>query len=162
MPKNNKITPMEERPFIFGEGRVSGYLSALLGICALLAVLAFKFPSFLTTADMRGILYTENFARSLLLMSLIVSFAMGMISYALNKNKSLALVGIVTSFVAILLGGANTQIGVIDAESTSFGLDWLLLDLIFSSGIKMNIEKIRSSNNQSRSKEVLSASITPI
>ena len=148
MQNNNKLTTGTERPFIFGEGRVSGYLSACLGICALLAVLAFKFPSFLTTADMRGILYTENFARSMLLLALIVSFSMGMISYVLNRNKSLALVGIATSFMAVLLGGANTKMGMIDAKTTSFGLDWLLLDLIFSMLILIPLEKMFAQNKQ--------------
>ena len=148
MQKNKNKIVIEERPFIFGEGRVSGYLSVLLGICALLAVLAFKFPSFLTTPEMRGILYTENFARSMVLLALIVGFSMGMISYVLNKNKSLALIGIVTSFLAVLLGGVNTQIGVIGAQSTSFGLDWLILDLIFSMLILIPLEKMFAQNKQ--------------
>ena len=37
----------------FGEGRISAYLSFLLGILSLLGVFAFMFPAYLTTPDMR-------------------------------------------------------------------------------------------------------------
>ena len=54
------------RAFRFGEGRISGYLSALFGISALLGVLCFIFPEWLTTKELRESLYTFKFARNLL------------------------------------------------------------------------------------------------
>ncbi len=84
----DKPSPQKEtQPFIFGEGRISGYISSALAVAALLGVIAFKFPGLLTTAELRGSLYTEQFARSLLLLSLITRFAMGTISYILNDKK---------------------------------------------------------------------------
>ena len=62
---------------MFGEDRISGYLSALLGLCSLLGVLCFKFPALLTTADLRANLYSFEFARGLLWGSIVVSFLLG-------------------------------------------------------------------------------------
>lgn len=40
-------------PFKLGQGRISGYLSAALGLLSLLAVLCFLFPQWLTFAEFR-------------------------------------------------------------------------------------------------------------
>ncbi|MEI8610225.1 hypothetical protein P4S70_15105 [Enterovibrio sp. Hal110] len=42
-----------DRAFRFGEGKISGYLSVFLGALSLLAVLAYLFPSYLTTTELR-------------------------------------------------------------------------------------------------------------
>ena len=66
-----------ERAFVFGEGRISGYLSTLLGLCSLLGVLCFKFPELLATADLRANLDSFEFALGLLWGSIVVSFLLG-------------------------------------------------------------------------------------
>ena len=62
------------RPFRFGEGRISGYLSALFGISALLGVLCFIFPEWLTTKELRESLYTFTFAKNLLWFGIVIAF----------------------------------------------------------------------------------------
>src|SRR6478752_7048717 len=39
--------------FRFGEGRISGWISVLLGSLSLLGVICFQFPDFLTTPQLR-------------------------------------------------------------------------------------------------------------
>ena len=56
-------------PFKFGEGRISGYICAALGLLSLLAVLCFLLPEWLTTTELRKV-YNEQLARSLLLLGL--------------------------------------------------------------------------------------------
>jgi len=126
---------------VFGQGKISGYLSALLGICALSGVIAFKFPSYLTTKELLGQLYTVDFARHLLLIGLILSFSLGVISFILSRNKNLAVTGIVTSFAAILLGGASVEAGAISGKGPSLGLDWFILSLLTSMLIFIPLEK---------------------
>jgi len=129
------------RPFRFGEGRISGYLSALFGIAALLGVLAFIFPEWLTTKDLRESLYTFEFARNLLWVGIVIAFTMGIVSYILSPQKKLAATGIITAFIAVLLGAFNVQERAVQEVPFSFGIDWFVLSLIFSMAIFIPLEK---------------------
>lgn len=129
------------RNFVFGEGRISGYASAALGIGALLGVLCFRFPEYLTTADMRANLYTFEFARNFLWLSICVGFLLGVVSYILNPEKKLALTGVTTAFVAVLLGAFQVQERAVEQTHMSFGLDWFVLALVFSMMIFIPLEK---------------------
>ena len=142
------INHQEYKPLIFGEGRISGYISAFLGVIALLGVIAFKFPDLLMSAEIRNIFFVERYAKILLLLIIIISFAMGTISYILNDKKGLSVVGIMASFTALLLGGINTTLGAAGGHSTSFGLDWLLLDLLIAMLILIPLEKAFQQNKQ--------------
>lgn len=129
------------RPFRFGEGRISGYLSALFGISALLGVLAFIFPEWLTTKDLRESLYTFRFARNLLWSGIVIAFTMGIVSYILSPQKKLAATGVITAFLAVLLGAFNVQERAVQEVPFSFGIDWFVLSLIFSMAIFIPLEK---------------------
>ena len=130
-----------DREFVFGEGRISGYLSAILGICSLLGVLCFLYPELLTTAEMRAALYSFTFARNLLWFGIIVAFLMGIVSFILNPQKRLAATGFVTAFVAVLLGAFQVEERAVAESTISFGLDWFILALIFSMLIFIPLEK---------------------
>lgn len=131
----------DTRPFRFGEGRISGYLSALFGISALLGVLCFIFPEWLTTKEFRESLYTFEFARNLLWLGIVIAFTMGIISYILSPQKRLAATGIGTAFIAVLLGAFNVQERAVQEVPFSFGVDWFVLSLIFSMAIFIPLEK---------------------
>jgi len=130
-----------ERNFIFGEGRISSYIAALLGIGALLGVLSFRYPEYLTTAKMRAILYSFEFVRNLLWGAIVVAFTLGVVSYILNPEKKLALTGIAGAFVAVLLGAFQVQERTVDPTHISFGVDWFVLALVFSMLIFIPLEK---------------------
>jgi len=51
------------------------HISAGLGLSALLGVLCFHFPELLTSRDFRAV-YTEQFARNLLLIGLVAAFVL--------------------------------------------------------------------------------------
>lgn len=129
------------RAFRFGEGRISGYLSALFGISALLGVLCFSFPEWLTTRELRESLYTFTFARNLLWFGIVFAFTMGIVSYVLSPQKRLAATGIGTALVAVLLGAFNVQERAVQDVPISFGVDWFVLSLIFSMAIFIPLEK---------------------
>jgi sterol desaturase/sphingolipid hydroxylase (fatty acid hydroxylase superfamily) len=127
---------------VFGEGRISGYLSALLGGCALLGVLCFRFPDHLTTPDLRETLYTAGFARHLLLAGLVLAFVLGVVSFLLNRaHRRFAAAGIGASFVAVLLGGASVQAGEITGRGMALGVDWFVLAFLGSMLIFIPLEK---------------------
>ena len=81
------------------------HLSAGLGLLAVLGVLCFHFPEQLTSRDFRAV-YSEQFARHLLLVGLVAAFVLGTLAILRNRDKRVALVGVVSAAVAVVLGGA--------------------------------------------------------
>ena len=51
--KERKVKLDKAKAFKLGDGRISGYCSLFLGILSLLAVLAYLYPSYLTTTELR-------------------------------------------------------------------------------------------------------------
>ncbi len=129
------------RPFIWGEGRIAGYLSATLGICAFLGVLCFKYPAWLTTAEFREALYSFEFARNLLWLVIVVAFVCGIVSFAICEQKKLSVTGIAASLLAVGLGAFTVTDQPVGVAPVSFGLDWFILAFIFSMLIFIPLEK---------------------
>ncbi len=130
------------RAFVFGEGRISGYASAFLGVGALLGVLGYLFPEWLTTADLRAQLYSFDFFRNVLWLSIVLAFALGTISFVLSPQKKLALTGLSGAFGAVLLGAFSVTPKAVGEQTLSFGLDWFLLALLFSMLIFIPLERL--------------------
>ena len=51
----HSVGPMPGPPLRPGSGRISAYVSALLGTLSLLAVFCFRFPQYLTTPELRDV-----------------------------------------------------------------------------------------------------------
>jgi sterol desaturase/sphingolipid hydroxylase (fatty acid hydroxylase superfamily) len=117
------------------------HMSAGLGGLALLGVLCFHFPEFLTSRDFRQA-YSETFARHLLLVGVIAAFAMGTVSILRNRNRRLALFGVISAACAVLLGGATVQFDPIKASAFSLGLDWFVISLFFSTIVFVPLERM--------------------
>lgn len=128
-------------PFRFGEGRISGYLSAALGLLSLLAVLCFLFPQWLTFAEFRAF-YSEGLARTLLLVGLVLAFSLGTLNILLNGRKRLGLTGIASAGLAVFLGGTNIQTDSIGQTPYSLGLDWFVLALLVSALVYIPLERL--------------------
>lgn len=133
----------------FGKGLISGYISALLGILSLMGVICFYYPSMLTSEQFRAV-YSTDVVRWILFFSLIIAYFMGVISFVLNRSKKLALVGILTAFVATLAGGSAVEVKPYESTPYSFGLDWFALGLIFSMLIFIPIEKSFALNKEQK------------
>ncbi|NWC07524.1 sterol desaturase family protein [Pseudomonas agarici] len=134
-------------PFILGEGRISGYISAALGLLSLLAVLCFLFPEWLTTSELRKV-YDEQFARTLLLFGLLLSFSLGTLNILLNGHKRLGITGIIASGLAVFLGGTDIQVDAIGETPYSLGLDWFVLALLISAAVFIPLEKLYAKDAQ--------------
>jgi len=127
--------------FQIGEGAISGYVACLLAILSFLGVLAFHFPEYLTTPELRSN-YGTDFLRQVMLVSLIVAASLGLLSFVRNKNKRLGAFAWLFVIASISLGGH--QVEVKDYESGNFylGLDWFILDLLGSTLVFIFIEKL--------------------
>ncbi|MET3962843.1 sterol desaturase/sphingolipid hydroxylase (fatty acid hydroxylase superfamily) [Marmoricola sp. OAE513] len=114
--------------------------SCLLGVLSLLAVLCFHFPQALTSQEIRA-LYTTEFARSLLMIGLVGAFVLGTAAFLRDQNRRVALTGLVAATAAVLLGGADVQVGAVEATPYSLGVDWFILSLLFSALVFIPLEQ---------------------
>jgi lathosterol oxidase len=117
------------------------YISAGLGASGLLGVLAFHFPDLLTSRDFRAA-YSEQFARALLLIALVVSFAFGTLAVLRRRSVRVALAGVCLAAIATFLGGATIPVDYVRDTPFSLGLDWFVISLFFSALVFIPVERM--------------------
>lgn len=135
------VPDMSDRAFRPGEARISGYVSAFLGVMSLLAVLCFRYPTWLTTAELRAT-YDVELLRQLLRVTLWAALGFGLFTFVRNRRKRMGAVGVLSALLALTLGGAEVPTGEVRDVPLSLGLDWLLLDLLGSAAVFIFIEKL--------------------
>ena len=116
------------------------HLSAWLGSLSLVAVICFHFPEQLTSRDFRAV-YSEAFARRLLLAGLVAAFVLGTLAILRGRDRRVALLGVVTATAAVLLGGTDVQLDPIGQTPWSLGLDWFVVSLLFSALVFIPLER---------------------
>src|ERR671913_426085 len=127
-------------PTRFGSGFIAGLLSAILGIAGFGAVLCFRFPEYLTHAALRP-LYSLEYLRAIIHVTLVASFLLGSVSAVLRANKTLALTGIGFTLAAALLGGSQVEIGREDGGGW-LGVDFFVLNLLLYSAVFIPLERL--------------------
>lgn len=125
---------------VFGEGTISAVISLSLSIMSLLAVLAFYFPDYLTTPELRE-LYSETFARTLLFIGILAAAFFAVLNAVLSKRLLFATFSFVLLMVTVLLGGHTVPVGEIETGTVYFGFDFFILNLILYAFIFIFIEK---------------------
>lgn len=124
-----------------GRGLVSGVIALALGVLCCLAVLAFHFPQYLTTAQLRQS-YDVAVLRQLLFWSLVIAGSLALTNTLLNRSRWLSAAAFACVTVAALLGGHKVPVQDFADAPLSIGLDWLILDLLGSTLIFVCIEKL--------------------
>jgi sterol desaturase/sphingolipid hydroxylase (fatty acid hydroxylase superfamily) len=115
-------------------------VSCFLGVLSLFTVLCFHFPELLTTPEFRAV-YTEQFARTMLLVGIAAAFVTGTVAVLLDQHKRRALVGVGTATAAVLLGGSDVPFdGPVNSTPYALGLDWFVLALFFSALVFIPLE----------------------
>jgi hypothetical protein len=110
---------------------ILAYASAFLGLSALLGVLCFHFPELLTSRDFRAV-YTEVFARHLLLFGLIAAFTTGTLAILRGRNRRVAMLGVGSAATGGGAGRRHRAFRRDRATPFSLGLDWFVISLFFS------------------------------
>jgi len=131
--KNGELKP--------GGGLVSSVIALSLGFLSLLAVLAFHFPEYLTTPDLRH-KYSVDMLRQLLLAGLLVAGGMSLANIILGRARRLSLVAFALVIAATALGGSRVPVGNFPDHTPYIGLDWFILDLLGSTLVFVVIEKL--------------------
>lgn len=124
-----------------GLGWISSTIALSLGFLCLLAVLAFHFPQYLTTPDLRH-KYSVDALRQVLLVGLLVAGGISLGNLVLNRQRNLNIVAFLLVFAAVALGGSRVPVGNFPDHTPYIGLDWFILDLLSSTLIFVVIEKL--------------------
>lgn len=127
--------------FRFGEGNISGYIACLLSILSFLGVLAFHFPQYLSTPELR-VNYDVAVLRQVMFFSLILAGSLGMLNFIRNKNKRMGALAWFFILASIALGGHQVEVNDFADNTPYLGLDWFILDLLGSTLVFVFIEKL--------------------
>lgn len=124
-----------------GYGMVSGVIAFSLAILCLLGVVAFHFPEYLTTPELRK-QYSVETLRWVMLAALLVSGGLSLANIILGRKRWLNSTALLLVVIAIALGGNRVPVGDFADNTPYIGMDWLILDLLGSSMIFILIEKL--------------------
>ncbi|HEU4459875.1 MAG TPA: sterol desaturase family protein [Methylibium sp.] len=125
-----------------GRGLASGVVAFTLSILCFLGVLAFHFPEYLTTPQLRKS-YDVAVMRQLLYWSLVVAGGIALFNLLFTRLRWLSAATFALIGLALLLGGHAVDVDPNFPEGTPYiGLDWFILDLLGSALVFVFIEKL--------------------
>lgn len=124
-----------------GRGTITTVLAVTLGFLSLMGVLAFLFPQYLTTPELRKA-YNVDWCRALLFLGLLVSGTLSLFNIVFNRRRNLNIIAFAFVVSTIALGGSRVPVGDFPEHTPYLGLDWLILDLLGSTTIFVILEKL--------------------
>ncbi|NHI00520.1 sterol desaturase family protein [Oceanimonas sp. MB9] len=139
--QGRQVPPDPQNAFRLGEGKISGYCSVALGALSLLAVLAYLYPSWLTTTELRRV-YDAGQLQQVLKYGMYFSLFFGVLTFALNGYRRLGALGMVLTLGAFALGGYRVPVGPVEPRTLSLGVDWLILAFLGSVAVFTTLEKL--------------------
>ncbi|HKX42973.1 MAG TPA: sterol desaturase family protein, partial [Burkholderiaceae bacterium] len=104
-------------------------------------VLAFHFPEYLTTPQLRKS-YNVDVMRQLLFWSLVLSGGLALFNIVRGRSRWLAFGAFALIGVSLALGGHKVPVNDFADNTPYIGLDWFILDLLGSALIFVFIEKL--------------------
>ena len=125
-----------------GRGLVSGVIALSLAILCFLGVLAFHFPEYLTTPQLRKS-YNVDVLRQVMYWSLVLSGALALFNVVRGRARWLSAGAFVLLALTLLLGAHKVEVNPNFPDNTPYiGLDWFILDLLGSTLIFIFVEKL--------------------
>ena len=139
----DKLNELSEShgPLKRGHGLVSGVIALSLGILCFLGVLAFHFPEYLTTPQLRKS-YDVALMRQILFGAMVVAGGISLVNAIFNRTRWLAAAAFVLVLLTALLGGHKVPVNNFADNTPYIGLDWFILDLLGSALLFIFIEKL--------------------
>jgi len=125
----------------FGQGLIATIVAFALGVLCLLGVLAFHFPQYLTTPELRH-QYSVDVLRQAMFVALLVAGGLSLANLVLGVRRRTNLVAFAFVLAAVALGGSRVPVGNFPDHTPYIGLDWFILDLLGSTLIFVAIEKL--------------------
>lgn len=130
-----------------GSGWISGVLALSLAAVGLGTVLCLRYPEVLTVADARKY-YNDGLIRLALHFVLIAGFVLGIVSIVLREQKVLGFTALGVILLATVLGGSRATDHVAIETDAYLGLDWFLLNLLFTGIVFIPIERLLGHRDQ--------------
>jgi len=124
-----------------GQGMVSGVIALALASMCFLGVLAFHFPQYLTTPELRHN-YDVAIIRQLMFVALVMAGGLSLFNILFQRSAWLAAAAFSLVLLTALLGGHKVPVGDFADGTPYIGLDWFILDLLGSALIFIFIEKL--------------------
>jgi sterol desaturase/sphingolipid hydroxylase (fatty acid hydroxylase superfamily) len=125
-----------------GSGMVTGVIALVLAVLSFLGVLAFHFPEYLTTPQLRKS-YDVETMRKVLLGAMVIAGGLSLVNIAFNRKRWLSSFAFGLVALCALLGGHRVHVDPNFPDNTPYiGMDWFVLDLLGSSLIFIFIEKL--------------------
>jgi len=124
-----------------GAGLVTGVIELSLGILCVLGVLAFHFPQYLTTPELRRT-YDVDLLRKVMLAAMVVAGGLSLVNILFGRARWLATAAFGLVAITAVMGGHTVPAGDFPDGTPYIGLDWFVLDLLGSTLIVVFIEKL--------------------
>jgi sterol desaturase/sphingolipid hydroxylase (fatty acid hydroxylase superfamily) len=124
-----------------GKGMITTALALSLGFLSVMGVLAFLFPQYLTTPELRRA-YNVEWCRALLFSALLVAGTLSLFNIVFNRRRNVNVLAFVFVLIAIALGGSRVPVGDFPDYTPYLGMDWLVLDLLGSTTVFVILEKL--------------------
>lgn len=126
----------------YGVGKISGVIAYSIAILCFLGVIAFHFPQYLTTPDLRQ-KYSVDVLRWVMLGGLVISGGISLANIILGRMRWLNSFALAIVALTVALGGPAVPVGDFPDNTPYIGLDWFILDLLGSTLIFILLEKLR-------------------
>jgi sterol desaturase/sphingolipid hydroxylase (fatty acid hydroxylase superfamily) len=124
-----------------GRGLVTGVIALSLGFLCFLGVLAFHFPEYLTTPELRKS-YDVDLLRKIMFAAMVLAGGLSLVNIIFNRARWLSAFAFLLVVLTALLGGHKVPVHDFADNTPYIGLDWFILDLLGSSLIFIFIEKL--------------------
>lgn len=124
-----------------GVGRLTGTIALALAVLCVLGVLAFLFPEYLTTPELRK-KYDVALLRQVLFWSMVIAGGLSLTNILLGRSRWLSSTAFGLIVLASALGGHRVPVGDFPDHTPYVGLDWFILDLLGSTIVFVFIEKL--------------------
>ena len=140
LDKLNQLTE-SHGPLRRGYGLISGSIALSLAILCFLGVLAFHFPQYLTTPQLRQS-YDVDVIRTVMFVALVAAGGISLVNVIFNRARWLSAFAFLLVAATALLGGHKVPVNDFADNTPYIGLDWFILDLLGSALIFIFIEKL--------------------
>ena len=124
-----------------GHGLSSGVVALILAALCFLGVLAFHFPQYLTTPELRRS-YDVDTMRKVLYWSMVTAGGISLYNILFSRARWLSTTAFVLIASCAALGGSKVPVQDFPDHTPYIGLDWFVLDLLGSSLLFVFIEKL--------------------
>jgi len=124
-----------------GTGLLSGVVGITLAGLALLGVIGFHFPAYLSTPELRHV-YDVTTLRYIMFTAMVLAGGVSLVNVVMGRRRWLGLWTFVLLAITQALGGPNTPIADFPDGTPYIGLDFFILDLLGSTLVFVLIEKI--------------------